>query len=129
MFATGGVEAGIREDQAFDGASSNNVGFDDFIDICQGNPAVPYRFGVNDDIGSVLTLIEAAGLVGANLAFQSALRQFLLERLLEFGFSGGIAAAARMALRALISANEDMLLKFRHEKNVQDSRAVRRRSD
>jgi len=53
-------------------------------------------------------------LIGAHSALQAALRQLLLERFLQPGFRRGIAASAGMACRALVSADEDVVLEFWH---------------
>jgi hypothetical protein len=63
----------------------------------------------------VLALIEAAGLICADAAFQSTLGEFPLEELLQPGFGGRIATSAGMARRALVSADEDVSFEFRHE--------------
>jgi hypothetical protein len=46
---------------------------DDFIDVGFADMAIPDRFRVNDYSGSVLALIEAAGLIGPYSAFKAAL--------------------------------------------------------
>ena len=87
---------------------------DDLIDVGFGDVTIPDGVGIDHDVWSVLALIEAAGLIGANSSFQVALGQFLLEQFLQIGFGGGIAASAGMAGRSLVSANKDMFLEFRH---------------
>ena len=62
----------------------------------------------------MLALIEAAGLIGSHCALQASLRQLLLEKLLQLGFSGGIAASAGMTRWTLVSAYEYVVLKFWH---------------
>jgi len=60
----------------------------------------------------VLALIEASGLVSANLPFEATLGQLLLEQLLQFSFGLRIAASARMPVGRWFSANKNVLLKF-----------------
>ena len=108
------VQARVGDTQALDWLSADDVGFDNFIHIGFGDVAVPDCVGVDDNIGPVFALIEAAGLVGSHSALQAALRQLLLEQLLQLGLGGGIAAASGMACWALVSAHEDMFVEFRH---------------
>ncbi len=54
-------------------------------------------------------------MVGTHFIFQPELRQLLLEELLQPGFSGRIAASPGIPGRTLVSANKDMLFKFRHQ--------------
>jgi hypothetical protein len=114
VFAEFGVEALVCEAESFDWLIVDNMGIDDFIHLGFGNVAVPDGLGIHDDRRSVLALIEASGLVGADTALESAFGEFLFEELLQSGFSCGVAASAGIRRRALISADEDVLLKFRH---------------
>src|SRR5579863_6884446 len=114
VFAGFGVEAGVGDAETFDRAAAQDVRFDDLVYVGFGDVAVPDGVGVNDDVGPVLALIEASRLVGADPALQTALGQLLLEEFLQAGFGGGIAAAARMACGALVSADEDVLFEFGH---------------
>src|SRR5215472_8711945 len=77
--------------------------------------AVPDGFGINDDVGTVLALVEASGLVRADTAFESALGQLLLEEFLQAGFGLGIAASAGMACGTLVAADEDVMFEFGHQ--------------
>ena len=79
MFTFRGIQAGVGQHQALHRLASDDVRFDDLIDIGLGDVSIPYRLGIDDNIGAVLTLIETARLVGAHSAFQAPLRQFLLE--------------------------------------------------
>ena len=60
----------------------------------------------------MLTLVETAGLIGPDRAFDSILCQLDLEHTLEFGIAGGIAAAAWICRGSLVSADEDVFLEF-----------------
>lgn len=66
----------------------------------------------------MLTLIQAARLVGPYAGLEATLRQLLLKRFLQFRFRGRIAASARIARRTLVSAYEDVLLELWHHGTV-----------
>jgi len=86
VFAHGRVQAGICQSKPFYRLAANDVGFDDLFDICLGDVPVPDCVGVNDEVGAMFALVEAAGLIGTYFPFQSALGQFLFEEFLQFGF-------------------------------------------
>jgi len=73
MFALRSVQAGIRKPQTFHGLASDDVRFDDLIDIRLGNVSVPDSLRVDDEIRAMLALIETSGLIGTYLAFKAAL--------------------------------------------------------
>jgi hypothetical protein len=114
MFAGLGIQAGIRHAKPLDRFAAHDVRFDNFIHIGFGDEPIPHRFGINDEVRSVLALVEAAGLVGPYAALEAALRQFLLEEFLQAAFGGWVAAPARMAHRTLVAADEDMFFEFWH---------------
>ena len=70
----------------------------------------------------MFALVEASGLVGAYAAFQSLLRQFFLEQLLQFGLRVRVAASAWVSGLATVAANEDVALERRHNSSVKDER-------
>jgi len=100
--------------------TADDVGIDNLIDIGGGDPAVPHAFRIDDQIGTVLTLVQAARLVSPHLVFQTAFRESLFEDPLQFGFALRITAPARMSRRPLVAAHKDMLLELRHVDNVPD---------
>ena len=69
MFASWSVEAGIGNTEAFYWEASEDVGVDDFVDVGFGDVSVPDGVGIDDDVGAVLALIKASGLVGTDAAF------------------------------------------------------------
>jgi hypothetical protein len=89
--------------------------FDDFLDIRLAYSAVPHRVGIDDNIGPVLALIEAARLIRADSAFQSTLSQLLLEEFLQPRFGERIAASPWMSGRTVVSADENVLLEWWHQ--------------
>ena len=68
----------------------------------------------------MFTLVKAAGVVGTNFPFESFFSELLLEEDLQLFLRSGIAAAARMAGRTLVSAHENVLLKLGHGNTVMD---------
>ena len=79
MFAGCGVQTGVCQAQALDWLAADDVRIDDLFDIRLRDMPIPNCVRVDDKVGAVFALIEAAGLVGANFSFQSALGKFLLE--------------------------------------------------
>jgi hypothetical protein len=118
VFATRCVEAAIRSNEALYRLATENMRLDYFIDIFCSNPAVPNCVGVYNDIRSMFALVKAAGFVGADFVLEAACCEFPFEHPLQFACSARIATSSRMAGRALINADEDMLLKLRHLINL-----------
>ena len=88
---------------------THNVGLDDLHHICDSDVAVPDAFGIHRHIRTMLALVEASALVGADSVFQSAEGQLCLESPLKFGCRCRIAAATGMSLGTLIAAYKDVL--------------------
>lgn len=61
-----GVEAVLGEAEPFDRTAGDEVLGDDFCGVFGLDVAVPDGLGINDDGRSVLTLVEAEGLVDAD---------------------------------------------------------------
>ena len=110
-----GVEAGVGDAEAFDGAAGDEVRGDDFIGVLGFDAAIPDGIGVDDDGGTVLTLVEAAGFVDADPAgeasFASELREAGVERALAVGSAGG---AGRIG-GADVVADEDVAFEEGHK--------------
>jgi hypothetical protein len=113
------VKAGVRQNEARDGLSADDVGGDDFFYVIVGNVAVPDGVGIDDYGGSVFALVETSGLVGANRVAHIVLGENLLEFLLELGFGVRIATATGMVFVALVGADKDVLFKFGHGSRLQ----------
>ena len=79
------VEARFGELKPLHGLSPDYVRLDDFIHIGFCDVPIPDRVRIDYDVWSMLALIEAARLIGANLAFQAALGKLLFEHLLQLG--------------------------------------------
>ena len=114
MLAGFRVEAFVLQAEALYRFSAYYVGLDDLVYICICDLAIPDGIRINDEIGSVLALIQAAGLVRADSAFQAASGKLLLKEFLQVGFGGWVAATSRVAGRTLVTADEDVSFKFGH---------------
>ena len=91
MGASLSVEAGVGEAQALDRATRDEVLVDDFRGVFRLDVAVPDGFGVDDDHGAVFALVEAAGLVDADFAFEPCGAAELLK--LDEEVSGAVGGA------------------------------------
>jgi hypothetical protein len=112
--ATLGIEARIGQAKALDGAMVQEVLVDDLLDVLEVDEAVPDSLGIDHDDGPVLTLVEAAGLVGADVMLEASLLDGILEGRFELFASVGEAAGTRGAFVALVDADEDMVVELRH---------------
>ena len=74
-----GVEYGVRNDQTGYRYAADDVGVDDLVHVLGFDASIPNCFGVDDEIWTVLALIETARLVGPYFAFEAAFREFLFE--------------------------------------------------
>jgi len=86
VFAGFCVQTLVGEAKAFYGVAAYDVRLDDLVYVRLGDVAVPDGFGIYDYVRTVLALIEATGLVGADAAFQSAGGQLLFKEFLQAGF-------------------------------------------
>jgi hypothetical protein len=106
-----GVEALFVDAQAFDRAAADQVLGDDGIGVFRADIAVPDRVRVNDDRGTVLALIETAGLVDADAAGKAGVPAQLLQTGVQFAFSVAGAGRTRRIRRANVVADEDVAFK------------------
>ena len=74
-----GVEAGVGKAQALDGTVVEEVFGDDLLDVTGVDVTVPDGLGIDHDDGAVLTLVETAGLVRADMVLEAGLLDGLLE--------------------------------------------------
>jgi hypothetical protein len=110
--ATLGIQAGIGQAQARHGAAVQEVLADDLGDVLDVHEAVPDGLGIDDNDGAVLALVEAAGLVGADLVLQTGRLDGVLEGGFELLASPWAAAWTRGALVALVGADEEVVLEL-----------------
>jgi hypothetical protein len=107
--ADGGVEAVVRNEKALDGPAGNEVLADDFGHVFNFDSAVPDGFGVDDDGGAVLALIEAERLVDADVGEAGGLGE-LLELREDFALSVGSAGGAGSSLGSNVMTDKDVML-------------------
>jgi hypothetical protein len=115
MGAAFGVEAGVGEHQPLDGTAVEEMLVDDLLYVFYVDEAVPDGVGVDDDDGAVFALVETAKLVGADLALQTGFLDGVLERLFQFFAALGAATGSGGIFIPLIGAEEEMMLKLRHD--------------
>jgi hypothetical protein len=112
------IEAGVGQHQSLYRPAAEDVRFDDLIYICLGDVSIPDGFGIDHNIGTVLTLIQTARLVGAHSAFEAALRQFLFESFLQLRLATWIAASSWTSRWPLIATYENVFFKFGHKSHL-----------
>ena len=125
MLASRGVDTFLAHSQALDWLSAYDVGIDDFIDIIERDMSVPDCLGIDHEIRTMLALVQASRLVGADASTQPSLRQLLLESLLQFRVSVRITTSSRMSRDPLVPANKNVLLKSGHGNSVEAGNAKR----
>ncbi len=87
---------------------------DDLLDVFEVDEAVPDCLRIDDDDGTVLALVEAAGLVGADMVLEAGFFNGVFEGGFEFFAATGKATGAGGAFVAFIGADEDVAVKFWH---------------
>jgi hypothetical protein len=107
-----GVETGVRKTQAFDGAIVNEMLSNDLLDVAGVYVPVPDSLGVDDDDGAMLALIEATGLVRADMVLQAGFLDGVLEGRLELLTALRETAWAGGEVIALVGADEDVVVEF-----------------
>lgn len=109
-----GIEAGAGEPQPLDGAAMDEMLGDNFVHIFKPDEAVPDSLGIDHDRRAMLALVEATGLVGADEVLEAGIFDGVLEGGFELLAASGKTAWAGRGFIALVGADEDMVLKFRH---------------
>jgi hypothetical protein len=79
-----GVDAGVGKAEAIDGTAMEEVLVYDLLGVVGVGEAVPDGFGIDDEDGAVLALVEAAGLVDADAVLEARGFDGVLERAAEF---------------------------------------------
>jgi len=100
--------------QPLDHLPFENMTFHEFRDIGFGSDPIPGALGINDDTGAVFAVIQTPGLVGANGSFYAKTLDFFFEEGMQTFRSEIGTTAARIALRALIDTDKNMMGKSRH---------------
>jgi hypothetical protein len=108
------IKAGSGQSQPFHRAAMHKVLVDNLIYIFKPDKAIPDSLGIDHNRWTVLALVEAAGLVGADKVLQSSLLDGILEGGFELLTAFGKAAWPRRGFVAFVGADKDVMLKFRH---------------
>jgi hypothetical protein len=106
------VQTSIWQAKALDRPSVDEVFLNDLVDVLQLNKAVPDGFGIDDNGGTVLALVQAPSLVGTNLVLQPGLLQCVLEGGFELLSAPGATAWAGGAFVALVGADKDVVVEL-----------------
>ena len=104
-----GVDAGVGDAEALDGAAVHQVLFHDLSCVFRLDAAIPDRLRVDDDGGAVLALVEAERLVDAHAGEAGSLGE-LLELGEYFALSIGGAGGAGSSLGANVMTDKDVML-------------------
>src|SRR5712664_3151554 len=110
---SGELRRGLVEPQAFDGLSADQVLLDDLLHVLHGDPAVPDALRIDHHRAAALAIVQAPGLVGADLARKPPRLQRRLEGLVERFAPLLRAGAAGMAGAAIVEADEQVLAEGR----------------
>jgi len=74
------IDTGIRQPQPLYRGSPYDVLLNDLLNVAWMNLAIPDGFGIDHHHRAVLALVQAGGLIGADLVLESSLFQGILER-------------------------------------------------
>jgi hypothetical protein len=111
-----GIDAGVGEAEAFDGAAVDEVFLDDFFRIVGLGKAVPDGIGIDDEDGAVLALVEAAGFVDADAVLEAGGFDGVLEGAAKLlAVLVGAAGAGGRAV-AIVEADEEVMFEDWHRK-------------
>ena len=108
------IDAGVRQHQSIDRLTPDDVGLDNLVDIGGCHAPVPNPVRIDNQIGTVFTLIEASRFVCPYSVFETALCQFLLEGPLQFGLAGGITTSAGTVRGTLVAADKEVAFELGH---------------
>jgi hypothetical protein len=118
-----GVDAGVGEAEAIDGTAVEEVLLDDLLGVAGVGETVPDGFGIDDEDGAVLALIEASGLIDADTMLEAGGFDGVLERAAEFLAVFAGTAGAPGGFVALVEADKEVVFKDRHRDDLmQDGR-------
>ena len=108
-----GVDAGVGKAEALDGATVDEVLLNDLFGVAGFGEAVPDGFGIDDEDGAVLALVEAAGFVDADAVFEARGFDRVLERGAKFlAVVEGAAGAGGFV--TLVEADEEVVFEDGH---------------
>ncbi len=104
-----------RHEQTFNQFTFDHVSFHNFSDVGFIPHPIPDAFRINDNAGTIFTMIQTACLIRADNAFEPESLDFLFEERVQFHGSVVGTAPSRVTFGPLINADEDMMFKSTHE--------------
>jgi len=109
-----GVDAGVGKAKAFDGTAVDEVLLHDLFGVAGFGETVPDGFGINDEDGAVLALVEAAGFIDADAVLETGGFDGVLEGAAKL-FSVAEGAAGAGVFVPLVEADEEVVFEEWHE--------------
>ncbi len=109
-----GIDAGVGKAEALDGAAVEEVLLNDLFGVAGVGETVPDGFGVDDEDGAVLALVEATGFVDADAMLEAGGFDGILESATEFLAVLVAAAGAGGGIVALVETDEEVMFKDWH---------------
>ena len=109
-----GVHAGVGQTEAVDGTAVEEVLVDDLFGVAGVGKTVPDGFGIDDEDGAVLALIEATGLIDADTVLEAGGFDGVLEGGAELLAVFVAAAGAGGGFVALVQADKEVVFKDWH---------------
>ncbi len=109
-----GIDASVGKAEALDGAAVEEVLLNDLFGVAGVGETVPDGFGVDDEDGAVLALIEATGLVHADAVLEAGSLDGILEGAAKFLAVFVATAGAGGGIVALVEANKEVMFKDWH---------------
>ena len=112
-----GVDAGVRQAETIDGTAEEEVLLNDLLSVVGVGETVPDGFGIDDEDGTVLALIEATGFVDADTVLEARGFDGILEGAAEFLAVFVAAAGPRGRFVALVEADKEVVFEDWHWKD------------
>jgi len=112
-----GVDTGVGKAEALDGTAMEQVLLNDLFGVVGVRETVPDGFGVDDEDGAVLALIEATVLVDANAVLEAGGLDGIFEGAAEFLAVFVAAAGTGGGIVALIEAYKEVMFEEWHRKD------------
>jgi len=109
-----GVDAGVGKAETLDGAAVEEVLLNDLFGVAGLGETVPDGFGVDDEDGAVLALVEATGFIDADAVLEAGGLDGILEGAAEFLAVFVAAAGAGGGIVALVEANKEVMFEDWH---------------
>jgi hypothetical protein len=113
-----GVDAGVGQAETLDGATMEEVFLDDLFGVVGVGETVPDGFGVDDEDGAVLALVEATGLVDTDAVLQAGGFDGVLEGSAEFLAVFVAATGAGGGFVPFVQADKEVVFKDWHRDDL-----------